>query len=298
MRAAFLTCLLLYACATKTGFKADISKIRPWSSQLADPLPPPYLVDFEAGPRALTFVAMDHANEAESPSLKLLGGAMDSRRYAAVVLEGVPRSQGISPASLLEAASKDGANGYYKQGERSVAVKIAAKKSVPFVGGEPDDDLVKATVLAAGFTLEDLFCFYVLQSVPELRREGSLGRGNFETSYIRLAERLGTRLGFGPGHEPSLEFFHKWYQAKMGRPFRVRDIGPDMLAPVAGGEIFTQRISAVVGRMRNEHIVKVTEEMLNRYGRVLVVYAAPHFLMQQPALESMLGKPARIADHP
>ena len=84
----------------------------------------------------------------------------------------------------------------------------------------------------------------------------------------------------------------------MQKPFQVRAVSNDVVAPLAAGALFTQKISAVIGKARNEHIVRVTEEMLNNYGRVLVVYGASHYPMQQLALESMLGKPDRISDQP
>lgn len=288
---------LLNGCASTKGVRADLTKIRPWSAELerAEPLPAPYVVDFEAGTRSLTYIAVEHSNEASSPSLKLIGNAMASRRFSAVVLEGFPRSKGLSPESLRLGSEKDGANGFYRDGETSVAVKLAVLKKVPFVGGEPDEDIVKAAIFAAGYSLEDLFCFYMTRMIPSWRRDGTLTRQSFEESYAELAPSMGKRLGL---QAPSLEFYRKWYQAKMNKPFHARDVKDENLAPLPEGSVFTQRISAVIGRIRNEHIVRVTEEMLNLYSRVLVVYGSSHYPMQQLALESMLGKPARISDQP
>ncbi len=290
--------LLLCACAGPSpGLKANLEKIRPWSAELeqSEPLPAPYIVDFEAGTRALTYVAIEHSNEASSPSLKLVERAMEARRFSAVVLEGFPRSMGFSPESMWAGSARDGANGFYRDGETSVAVRMALKKAVPFVGGEPDEELVKAAFKNAGFSAEDLFCFYITRIIPQWRRDGTLTRQNIEESFAENATRLGRRLGMPP---LSYEQFQKWYQSKNGAPFRPRDISDDTVAPLANGKLFTQRASAVAGKVRNEHIVRVTEEMLNKYSRVLVIYGSSHFPMQQLALESMLGKPSRISDQP
>ena len=297
---ALVTLLSLCACASQNGTKADLTKIRPWTTDLAraEPLPAPYLVDFEAGAKALTFVAVDHSNESNSPSLKLVANAMESRRYSAVVLEGFPRSLGLNPPGFHSRAEKDGANGFFREGETSVAVVKAVKKAVPFVGGEPDEDLVKARVIEAGFNTDDLFGFYITRLVPQWRRDGTLSSRGFEEAFHEHAPRIAKRLGYAPETEPSLEFYHKWYQAKMGRPFRARDINDETVAPYAGGEFFTQRVAAVTSQVRNEHIVLVTQEMLNRYGRVLMVFGSSHYPVQQLALESMLGKPKRISDQP
>jgi hypothetical protein len=299
---ASLSLLLFFcSCAAPSGrVKADLSKVRPWSEQLArtEPMPTPYVVDFEAGSRALTYLAVDHSNEIASPSLRLVDKAMDSRPFKAVVLEGFPRSMGLSPATLRARAESDGANGFYRDGEASLAVRKAVIKSIPFVGGEPDDELVNQTLISAGFSLDDLYFFYIVRLIPQWRKDGTITRQGFEGAFVEMAPTLGPRLGIAKGYEPSLEYFHKWYQLKMGKPFRVRDVNYETVAPYPAGELITQRIAAITGRLRNEHIVRVTEEMLNSYGKVLVVYGATHFLMQQLALESMLGKPTRIADQP
>jgi hypothetical protein len=295
-----LAFFLLASCASPGGLKADLSKIRPWSPELSrrEPLPAPYVVDHVAGAKALTYVAVDHSNEANSASIKLVGGVMEARRFSVVLLEGFPRSLGVNPAGFRERAEKDGANGFFREGETSVAVLKAARKSVPFIGGEPDEELVKSNVIAAGFSVEDLFCFYITRQVPQWRRDGTLTRGGFEEAYLEYAPKVGKHLGFAAGQEPSLEAYHKWYQAKMGRPFRARDVSTETVAPYAGGELYTQRIASITSRVRNEHIVRVTEELLNRYGRVLMVFGSSHYPVQQLALESMLGKPARISDQP
>jgi len=299
MRIALYVALfaMMNGCTGTRGVRADLTKIRPWSVELerAEPLPAPYVVDFEAGTRALTYVAVEHSNEASSPSLKLVGNAMESRRFSAVVLEGFPRSQGISPEAMKIGSEKDGANGFYRDGETSVAVKMAVKKKVPFVGGEPDEDIIKAAAFAAGYKLEDLFCLYVTRMIPPWRRDGTLTRQSFEESYSEIAPSLGVRLGLAP---LSLENFKSWYQQKLNQPFRVRDVSDQSIAPLAEGATFTQRLSAVIGKVRNEHIVRVTEEMLNKFGRVLVVYGSSHYPMQKLAIESMLGKPSRISDQP
>lgn len=302
MRRAFFSLILLVlapACAAKNGgLKADLSKIRPWSASLAEPLPAPYMVDYVAGAKALSFLAVEHSNEATSPSLRLVGQVMDAHKFSAVVVEGVTRSQGISPVSLRDTTAADGLNGFYRHGELSVVVQKAEKKKIPYVGGEPDEALMKASAIEAGFSVDDLFCFYIVRQVPQWRRDGTSVRHSFEESYAATAPVIGAQLGYPANKEPSLEFFHKWFQTKMNKPFRAREVSADMVAPIAGGVHFTQRISAVVGRLRNQHILRVTEEMLNKYPRVLVVYGHSHFPMQQLALESMLGKPTRIADHP
>ncbi len=292
--------LLLSSCAAKSGVRADLSKLRPWSKELMarEPMAPPYVVDFEAGPKALTYIAVEHSNEASSASLQLVEKAMEARRYSVVLLEGIPRSLGLSPASIAESAKRDGGNGFYRAGETSVAVLKALRRAVPFVGGEPDEELVKANVLNAGFSMEDLFGFYIVRKIPQWRRDGTLSRGGFEEAFLEYGPSIGKSLGYAGGAEPSLESFHRWYQAKMGKPFRAREISNETVAPYAGGDLFTQKIAFITSRVRDEHIMRVTEELLNKYGKILMVFGSSHFPVQQLAIESMLGAPRQISDQP
>ncbi|MGZ3653227.1 MAG: hypothetical protein ACXWSC_18795, partial [Bdellovibrionota bacterium] len=120
--------LVLFACsAPSNGLHANLSKLRPWSADLSSvqPLPPPFVADFEAGSKSLCYAALEQSNERTSPSLSLLSQLMDVRHYDVVVLEGIPRSLGVNSASLRDAANQDGKEGYFRNGETSVAIAKA-----------------------------------------------------------------------------------------------------------------------------------------------------------------------------
>lgn len=292
----------LSSCASQSqsGLKVDLSKLRLWTpaSGESHPLPPPYVADFESGPRALTLVAVDRSYDAKSADALLLRKAMAARRYSMVVVEGLPRSHGISAATALAEAGKDGADGFFRRGELSLPLTTAAGRGVPFVGAEPEDASVAAAVREAGFNDEDLFGFLVLQQLPLWRRDGVFVRDSFDDAFEAMRGPLGGRAGFAPGKEPSSAEFRRWYERRLGKAFSLRDLQPALTAPLPMGELPTQRIAAIAHRMRNEHIALVIEEMLNRHGQIFVVISSALFPVQQPALVSLLGRPVRIADQP
>ncbi|MGZ3655029.1 MAG: hypothetical protein ACXVB9_20895 [Bdellovibrionota bacterium] len=293
--------LVLFACsAPSNGLHANLSKLRPWSADLSSvqPLPPPFVADFEAGSKSLCYAALEQSNERTSPSLSLLSQLMDVRHYDVVVLEGIPRSLGVNSASLRDAANQDGKEGYFRNGETSVAIAKAEAKKIPFVGAEPDEELIKSAVNSAGYNVQDLFGLYILRLVTQWRRDGTLTRESFDIAFAQARTVLGKRLALSPAQIPTLPQFEKWYEAHMNTPFRVRDIRPETSEPVPDGALFSQKVAAVTDRVRSEHILRVTEEMLNRYGRVFLVFNSVHFPVQEPALESMLGRPVRISDQP
>jgi hypothetical protein len=293
--------LLLSGCAVPGGgIHADLSKLRPWSTDIesAEPLPPPFVADFEQGARSLSYAALEPTHEKTSPSVALLVQVMDARKYGVVVLEGVPRSLGINSLTLQESADKDGKDGYYHEGETSVAIAKAQEKKVPFVGAEPDEDLIKAAVLAAGFTVQDLFGLYILRLIPQWRRDGTLSNRSFPEAYAVARVGLAKRLAISLAQTPDVKGFQSWFTLKQQQPFVLHDVRDQTTEPVPDSTLFTQKLAAVTDRVRSQHILRVTEEMLNHYGHVLLVFNAIHYPVQEPALESMLGAPTRISDQP
>jgi hypothetical protein len=283
---------LLAACSTPgTGVRADISKLRSWSADLssAQPLPPPFVADFEQGARSLTYVAIEHSREKDSPSLGLLRRVMAGRRYAAVLLEGLPRALGASPDVA-------GGKGYFRSAETIEAAAIAGAKKIPWFGAEPTDSQLREAVLAAGYTAEDLFGFHVLRLIPQWKLDGTLTRETFEDAYAQVAPSLAARAGLD---KPlALDAFRAWYAGRLGTSFKLRDVRADTTAPLPNGALFAQKLAFITDRVRSVHILRVTEEVLNKFGRVLLVFHSAHFPVQEPALESMLGPPVRISDQP
>lgn len=300
MRTLLLSLALTACSAPTSGVHADLSKLRPWNADLesAEPLPPPFVADFEEGSRSLCYAAIEPSQERTSPSVAMLVPLMDSRKYGVVVLEGVPRSLGFSSLSLQAVADKDGKDGYYHEGIISVAIAKARDKKIPFVGAEPDEDLVKSAALEAGYSVQDLYGLYILRLIPHWRSDGTLMSRTFPEAYATARPGLAKRLGLALADTPDLARFQKWFETRQKTPFVLREVRDETTQPVTAGTLFSQKIAAVADRVRSQHILRVTEEMLNRYGHVLLVFNATQYLVQEPALETMLGTPGRISDQP
>jgi hypothetical protein len=245
------------------------------------------VADFEAGTKSLSYAALAPGNEPSSPSLELLERVMTSRSYGVVVVEGAPRSAGA------EALENDVDLG---PGTAAVALAAAERKKVPLVGAEPGDDEIQRAVAAAGYAPRDLFGFHVLRRIPRWRSDGTLTKMKLADAFAGARAGLAARSGLGAAEAPDFAAFRRWYQDRLKKPFRLGDVRAATTEP--RGELLPQKIAAIAGHVRSVHILKVTEEMLNRYGRVLLVLGGDHFPIQEPALEAMLGKPKRISDQP
>jgi hypothetical protein len=289
----FVFAFLLAACsAPDSGLHADLGKLRPWSSDISSeqPLPPPFVADFESGARSLSDVAVEPTGESDSPSMSLLQRVMDERHYGVVVVEGIPRSMGIDPSAPKA--------GYTAKTEIAAAIQHAQAKKIPFVGAEPDESLILSAARDAGYSPQDLYGLYVLRLIPQWRRDGTLTRESFAEAYKETSAGIGARVGIAAKDVPGLQAFEDWYRLRQGSAFRLHDINTDTAAPVPEGTLFSQKLAAVTDRVRSVHILRVTEEMLNRYHHVLLVFNSKHYPVQEPALESMLGPPTRISDQP
>jgi hypothetical protein len=258
--------------------------VLPWSHELQSdqPYQPPFVARFEKGDQILSFVAV-----------QLIDDVLAKRHVRLAIIEGWPAAQGINPPRYARKLQEWNASGFCKGGgEDGYAAFHAVEHGASFLGGEPDERLVVQAVLNQGFTPEDLLGFYFVRQVPQLRREGTLAAKGLEASFRTLIDAMGKRAGLeDAGAHLSLEQFRDWYRKRQGKEFDVATLDDAEPAPVATGTYFTQRLSSVVGLVRDRFIVQVIASHLATDKDVLVVYGGSHFATQRPAFELLLGKP-------
>lgn len=85
--------------------------------------------------------------------------------------------------------------------------------------------------------------------------------------------------------------FREWCLQKMGKPFLLLDVGSALTAPKVGKNMtYLNRISAIVGKVRDRSIVSAISNELNQANRVLIIYGGSHFMTQSLAIEDLLGR--------
>jgi hypothetical protein len=161
-----------------------------------------------------------------------------------------------------------------------------------FIGGEPDESAVARAVLARGYAKEDLLGFYFVRQLLTLRRDGTLAEKGLDECFRSSNAALSRAAGLeDEGARFTLDRFHEWYARRQGKPFDAAMVDNEEPAPIATGKYFTQRISSVVGLVRDRFIVQLIASYLATDKGVLVVYGASHFPTQEPALKMLLGEP-------
>jgi len=268
----------------------------PYSPELeeAQPYALPFTARFEKDDRSLLFVAANHG--CDPKTFRLIDDALATHRVRLVVIEGFPAARRIDPAELRRLLPEWAARDFCKGGgEPGYAAFRAAEQGVSFVGGEPDEHALVDAALKQGFTPEDLLGFYFVRQLPQFRRDGTLEAKGLEGSFRFLIAAMAERASLEKaGARFSLDVFRDWYQKKQGKPFDAAAVGDEEPAPVPSGKYFTQRVSTVVGIVRDRLIVQRIATLLESHRNLLVVYGGSHFPTLRPALELLMGKPIEI----
>lgn len=265
----------------------------PYSPELekAQPFVLPFTARFERGDRSLFFVAANHG--CDPKTLRLIDNVLATHRVRLVVVEGYPSARGKNPPELMALLQEWAPSGFCKGGgEAGYAAFHAAERGIPFIGGEPDERTLVVAARNHGFTAEDLLGFYFVRQVPQLRRDSALEEKGLEASFRVVIAAMAKRAGLDDaGAHFSLDQFRDWYQNKQGKTFDAAAMDDEEPAPVPSGTYFTQRISTVIGIVRDRLILQCIVKLLATDKDLLVVYGGSHYPTLRPALEIVMGKP-------
>ncbi|MDD2773691.1 MAG: hypothetical protein PHP45_08335 [Elusimicrobiales bacterium] len=279
-------------------FKPDPKLLLPlgkfWEENGRPPVQSPFLVKFSTGGKSLWFVAAHHSNSVETDTFRLIKKAFTEFKPQALIVEGVERERGTSAESyksLVKDADLDKTK-FWLNGERGYAVAFAVKQKIACVGGEPPEKYLNEE-LRKKYSMKDVFGFYVVRYIPQLKRQNPDKKIDFDKWYEKNAQR-DWPITDAP---VSLSEFKAWYGEKNKEKFDFDKIDNEISAPISGGKaLFTQQVSYEVGIVRDIAILENIADMLNQYDRVLIVYGSGHFEQQAKALENMLGKGDIVED--
>lgn len=128
------------------------------------------------------------------------------------------------------------------------------------------------------------------RQIRQLKTEKNLSDKNLDAVFAAELERLARANELPTGL--TAEDFKKWYRSKMGKNLILQDINSETVAPVVSEHMtWLNRISAAIGKIRDENIVEEISQQLNSNDVVMIVFGGSHFMTQQRALKQMLGAP-------
>lgn len=281
---------VLAACATPTS---GIELVRAYTAELDAAVEPeayPYVAEHRRGGRRLAFVAAAHSSNPGSQTHLQVRRAFEHLQPAAVIIEGIPSEWGENPRMVVELAraTNDPGAQPYARGEAGYAASLALAAGVPFMGGEPTEQVQTAALLAQGFSAEDVFNTDLLKLLPQSVRGGEIS-GPADPGFDRVFRRWTRSLAAERDAAPrvTIEDFDRWYRAQYGVDFRTDPLFDRRADP--GAETTAGRILRAQALVRDRHLLEVILGAVREHGRVLVVYGGTHRTTLAQALSRELG---------
>jgi hypothetical protein len=280
-----LFALMASSCSMKK-FKADHDLMRAYSYELQkkEPYHAPYAVQFQNKGHSLLYIAADHTFKEKSETFKMIRQSFKYFTPDRVIVEGVPRD--INLNELRPYLSECWVKKTRKCGEPLYTTYLAQKKNIPVVGGEPvDEDIVLA--LEGDISREELAYFYTLRQMNQMKRQEEVNILNFDEKIGRQLARNIRKLKIEKNIK--VQNFKNYFAQKMGRPYNLKNIQNEELAPLKKGSWF-QVISYKVGVIREREIIETIEDQINLGQKVLIVYGSGHLVKSRKILEGMFGR--------
>lgn len=280
-----IICFFLFGCATQNNQRQtssidfDLSLLRAYSDEYAkeETLVAPYVSTFNTETNVLKFLATDHANKTEHPTFKTVKSIFEKFKPELVILEGFEDGGQLSSPSQIAHADRCNAEGYQSCGEPSYAVYLASRTSIPFVSGDPSEQMILPVLQSKGYSTQDLIGYSLMQLIPQWRRAGEL---DSETTPARLvkratwySEQLNSPETF------TFETLKQWYFNQTGEKFDFNKIGTSSVAPTNDGKSTNlNKLSFQVGLIRDSYLVSKIQFGVNKFQRTLVIFGQGHLV--------------------
>lgn len=268
--------------------KLDPEKIRPWSDELSKEYPRerPVIAHYKRDNYELFYLAARHTNTMGEDTLNLVQTLYDKFKFNVLIIESLPHSVGESPKWFVEEAKAGRTAKFIKGGESALSVILASNKKIPFFAGEPDHQDIYRGLKDKGYTDIDVLSFYTVRQIPQWVRE----QNDKSTLFHKKIPSFLTNYckTFSVQNCPSTVDVMKWYKDKIGYEL-TPDVSNEEVAPIKDGTLYTQKMSAEIGHIRDHFTLNIIEQMLLRYERVAVVYGASHFSTLRRSFEKSFG---------
>ena len=276
------------------SFSANLSLIRGMSPQDIKKNIPPYLSHFQKDNKDLYYIGTRHGGDFENRSHEIISQAVGKYKPQLIIIEGVETASGLSPHLGLDPKNPgDRQRFWHHSGENVHTAEAARALHIPFIGGEPTTESLFHVLETHGYSAKEAMALSLLRSIPSWRRKGVL------KDKEHFAEQATGFLLNDPvfKHIPkesrlTFQEFNAWYDAH-----KAEIGGKDVLAVVAGDSDmldpkhanYFQKMSGIMDRARDEHLVQLIADSLTKNDKVMVVYGNFHQHSAAPVFEVMFG---------
>ena len=220
----------------------------------------------------LTYFGSAHTRDPANPQIEAMRAAWRETRPTVALTE--------NTGGWVLGGSLD--RGIRSLGEFAVPIHLARSQDIPVYSLEPTWEAELADARAA-FPVEELLVFYTLRVF--LAERGDRAGEDIDDLARHLLGKRGSRPGF-EGVIPDLAAFDSVWDAAFGTELGDwRTLPPEAVWPNDGGHRL-QRVSDVVNRSRDRHMIRAILHHLERGERVFAVAGGSHVVIQEPALRA------------
>lgn len=271
----------------------DIGLMPDWDTAKKDEssaYSPAYYV-YQKNNKTLIFMASRHSNKQSDPAFLMIDTIFKSEIFNAIIVESFPASLGVSP--LVYDLTQINKDGFFPNGEPSYVVQKAINSSIPYIGGETDSIGNLNLIKSKDFTENDYLAFLFLRSLAADLNSGIVDSSSDIKNYFEKHMAARKKVLNLSDNLFKWDNFLNWYQINFKKKFILSDINTSLTASFKSSALITQRIGYYINKGRDELILKITEDMLNKYNSVLVVYGSSHYRTQKPVIENYFGPPVK-----
>lgn len=287
---------LLSSCSSVVSINPK--EIVSYSNELnaKEPYEEPFISYFKKRELLLTFVAANHVENEDNSTCKTIRDEFKKNQYNFLLVEGMAFSQ-INNESDIQYAKDCEKNNYKNCGEDVCAINEALRQNTSFNYAEPSDLTIKEEIMRLGYTAEELVFFYGLRQIPQLKRQGINDIEGLKKKMISYLERASLkRIKLDTVF--TLSAFEKMYFKKYGKNINYLEVTTDDVSPrVDNNPSWANTMSHDVGVIRNEFIMKMVEERVNSYKKVIIVYGSGHLVQTRDALMKAFGSVENVKTH-
>jgi hypothetical protein len=279
--------------------KPDLSLLRDAIPQQAPNFSQVQLLHYNKGNKDLYYIGASHGTDFENRTHETIKQAIGKHRPQLVILEGMDTDKGVSPPIGMDLSKPaDRERFLHHSGEGVHTAEYLRGKNIPFIGGEPAFSDISGALEKQGYSLKEVMALYLLRHISIWKRHETLqDRDHFPEQANKFFSKH-PDFDFIP-REKRLTFdeFKTWYdahKAELGNKDMLDVTAADSNPPQGSAPNYFQKMSAIMDKVRDDHLVTLIADSLAANDKVLVVYGSAHQYKSMPVFEKMFGSKAEV----
>ncbi len=276
--------------------KPDLSLVHDISFADKNTFTHPYLSHYTKDNKHLYYLGVKHGKDFETRSHDMILQAVSKHKPQLIVIEGLATEAGISPSFGLDPQKPGSVSRFLNHEENIHTAELARSKKIPFIGGEPSSKAVFEALDRQGYSNKETMAAYLLRNISVWKRKGGLNKDILHQQADVFLSKDPIFKHIPEEDRLTFDEFKSWYDS------HKHELGnKDMLDVVAADTNYNgrpdanyfQRLTKIMDRVRDDHLINVIADSASEYDKVMVVYGNAHQFVSAPVFEKMFGGEAQ-----